>query len=642
MSRQRPAVPPLLDRVVARSLEKDPDNRWQTAADMLATVRWTSDGVSGESTVRPRPEVLRAESQSKQWLMPILAAALFVMSIALGVMMLRTVETPVSTRFIFTPPGPVNLGQNLSLALSPDGSKLTYVSRSENTTQLYLREMGEFETRPIPGTEGGTQPFFSPDAEWVGFFAEGRLNRVSLAGGPAITVSDVEEPRGGEWAPDDMIYFGSRRGLMRVPATGGTLEPAATLLLGEGGHYLPQILPDENTVIFTSFNSGKYSVVAQSLADIEKRQVILPEGRDARYLPTGHLLYATEIGSLFAMPFDPGQLKIAGTEVPVLDGIALFGLGGAAQFDVSASGTLAYIPNAELQALTTLIWMDTDKQAIPLPGLPLPHFEHPRLSPDGRRLAISTREGNPDIWSYELERGTATRVTYDTGDDETPVWTPDGDWITYRRGQQILMKAPDGSGYPIELTTLEEKQFHLGGWSPDGSVLTLNVDDQGTDIWGYRPAGNRPPEPMLQTPFDELAPSISPNGNWVAYSSDEAGNRHEVYVAAFPSFTDDQRITTEGGREPVWARSGRELFFRTGDRLMAVGVRQEPDFGVVSSPRLVFDEQLAEGHRNYPNYDVDVGDSRFLMIREEEQTTPTHIHITLNWVEELKERVPVR
>jgi serine/threonine-protein kinase len=530
------------------------------------------------------------------------------------------------------------------MALSPDGSRLVYVGPNGGSTQLYLRRLDRLEVDAIPGTEGATGPFFSPDGEWVGFFAEQKLKKISVRGGAAVTLAEASISLRASWGPDGMIVYtpGVASGLWQVSASGGAPQALTALdsAKGETSHLAPWILPDGKSVLFCNEMAGKgtSSVAIQSLETGERRTLI-EGGCQAWYVPSGHLLYFLK-DSFRAVPFDPLRLEPNGTDTTVLEGI---GMGGAPQFSVSADGTLVYASGTGYLAQQSLVWTGRRGAATPL-GPPPGRYLEPRLSPDARRVALRIISADDDIWIYELARGTQTRLTFE-GENWDPVWSPDGKRIAFcssRQGPANLYSVPaDGSGALERLTTSEREQFPTS-FSPDGKILAYTEIDPktGMDIWMLPLGGKREPRPFLRTAFSEHAPAFSPDGRWIAYVSNES-RRDEVYVQPHPASGRKWQVSVEGGREPVWARSGRDLFFRSGDRMMAVAVQTHPEF-TAGQPVALFAGRYARSDPfSVPGYDVALDGQRFLMVKESEQgTVHTHVNVVLNWFEELRQRVP--
>ena len=399
-------------------------------------------------------------------------------------------------------------------------------------------------------------------------------------------------------------------------------------------------------MLFTAWTGGSFDgahIVALRL-DTRERRTVIEGGTYARYVSTGHLVYARG-AELLAVPFDPQRLEVRGTAVPVLEGLMTGASAGDAAFSFSEGGTLLYVPGGMRVLEYALVWVDQKASVRPMSRRQR-SFEVPRLSPDGRRVAVVIAGSTYDVWLYDVARDTLTRLTFG-GDDNYPVWSPDGKRIAFnstRAGAaNLYLTAADGSGTVERLTTSDFSQYP-GSWSPDGKFLAFTEEAHphtGDDIWLLPMQGDRRPQPLLQTTFDEWQPRFSPDGRWLAYTSNESGSA-EVYVQSFPSLGAKWKISTEGGSEPLWAPTGRELFYRNGDKMMAVSLETRPAFAV-SKSRLLFEAPYAHISSDIPNYDVAPDGQRFLMVRENQQkTTVTQLNVVINWFEELKQRAGER
>jgi len=478
------------------------------------------------------------------------------------------------------------------------------------------------------------------------------LKKVSISGGSPVTLCEADNPYGANWGTDDIIVFGQgARGLWQVPGAGGTKQPLVTgdSLAGVFGHG-PQILPGGKVVLFTLTRTRNWNDAQIVVQDLEtgERRVLVEGGTDARYLPTGQLVYVRD-GTLLAVPFDLKRLAVAGGPVPIVEGIAQSpGQTGAAHFSLSSSGSLVYVPGNTGPPNSTLVWVDRQGTIKPLEA-PARQYRDPRLSPDGQRLALRIIGDSTDIWVYDITRLTLTRLTFE-GINQHPVWTPDGSRVAFRstRREQsnLFWKPADGSGQAERLTTGQQVQSP-SSWSPDGQLLAFferspaePAGDSGNyDIWVLPLAGDRKPRPFLQTPFGEGEAVFSPDGRWLAYVSNESG-RQEIFVQPFPGPGGKWQISTGGGIEPVWARSGRELFYRNGDQMMTVDTTTQPSFRA-GAPRLLFEGNFLTGTAFRANYDVTPDGQRFVMVQQGEGVSGvSQIHVVLNWFEELKRRVP--
>jgi len=554
----------------------------------------------------------------------------------------------------------VDLGPDVSLdsprgadaILSPDGSRLVYVSQGK----LFTRRLDQPNATELAGTQGAYAPFFSPDGEWVAFFATGKLQKISVDGGSAITLCDVGVAEGGSWGEDGNIIavFSSAGGVLsRIPATGGAPTPLTQLAQGEPTHRWPQILPGGKAVLFTSntlgaaFDGANIEVV--SLAD-HLRKTLQRGGTFGRYLPAsngiGHLVYINK-GTLFAVPFDPENLEVLGTPSPVLQEVAYSTSNGSAQFDFSRNGTFIYRSGGATQGnLVTVQWLDAAGRMQPLlakPGV----YQRPHVSPDGQRLAL---DDGSDIWGYEPRRDTMTRLTFGGSSYIGPIWSPDGRFIAFVGPGGIWWVRSDGAGKPQPL--IQSKNVLVPfSFSPDGKRLVYDEVNPVTsyDIWtatiesdtaGLR-AGK--PESFLQTPADERNPTFSPDGRWLAYTSNESGT-YQVYVRAFPDKGGKWQISNAGGAYPKWSSNSHELFFRADDnRIMVATYAAKADSFVPDKPRVWSDKQLANfGSVGIPTYDLAPDGKRIAALMPVEtaegQKAQSHVIFLENFFDEVQRR----
>ena len=642
-------VPPSVVKLLGRCLTKDRKNRLRDIGDARFEIQ--------EILAEPRAtsEVVKARAPVLAWGLTVLIAALLS---GITVWSVMQAEPPAQTitRFAVTlPPGEVFMAPGsrangrLLLALSPDGTRLVYVANQ----QLYLREMDQMEATPIRGTDiAPTSPFFSPDGQWVGFWANNNLWKVSVTGGAPVALCEAANPFGASWGADDTIVFGQGAGgILRVSANGGTPEVLIPMdsdknEMGQG----PQMLPDGKTVLFalstttvTTLSSlDESQIVTQSLETGERR-LLIEGGSDARYVPTGHLVYA--LGeTLLAVPFDLARLTVTGGPVPVVEGVGRAFNGGAAHASFSDSGSLVYV-QGRADVNRNLVWVDRDGREEALSAEPRA-YTYPRISPDGNQVALDVRDQEFDIWIWDFARETLRRLTFSPEGEVYPTWTPDGRRVAFMSdrdgGRNLFWKAADGTGTVERLTESENGKLPYF-FSTDGEQLVYREDLplRGNDLGVRSMDGDGSLEPLLVTEFNELNAEISPDGRWLAYQSDASG-QYEIYVRPFPNVDQGLRqISRGGGTRPLWARDGSELFYLdAGSRLMAVSVRIDPslDFG---NPEVIFEESYPE----FPgadgrNYDVSLNGERFLMLRETEETGVQAIHVVLNWFDELKRLVP--
>jgi serine/threonine-protein kinase len=541
------------------------------------------------------------------------------------------------------------LAESPSLALSPDGARLVYVGRrSEGERQLYLRALDRFEAVPIPGTEGGVSPFFSPDGQWVGFWADRKLKKVALAGGQPLILCDAPVLRGASWGTDGTILFSpyGMAALLRVSDRGGEPKPMTKLdpQKGEFTHRWPQILPSGRAAIFTIHRAtGNYDNARIGVLMLEsgERRTLLEGATQARYVPTGHLVYLRS-GSLFAVPFDPERLLVTGPPVPVLDGITFHGAAGFAFYDFSPAGSLVYIPRDQKELEAELVWVDRKGAVTPLTDTRRAYGQ-PRLSPDGRHLAVSAGFSagfaESDIWVFDLTRGSWDRLI-SGGVNSDPIWASDGQRLAFasnRNGPISVFWIPIDRSAPAEQLTKTESWTSPSSSSPDGGALIVEEQDPATgfDISILSLSGGFKLRSFLRTPANEDLGRFSPEGGWIAYQSDESG-RPEVYVTAYPGPGGRFQVSTNGGSAPVWSRDGREIFYQGGGKMMSAAVETRPKFRA-AVPRPLFEL------KNLDEYDVAPDGQRFVMIRTKGQgEAPNSLAVVLNWFDDLKRRVPAK
>ena len=669
--RALPAAPIGLQRLVRRCLRKDPQSRLHDIAD----ARLELDEAVNESAalVVPMPghgswRISRRHAALGGLLAVIVAASIF------GAWRLgRSQNTPAGqSRFVVPLPSGVALesGPGPTLVLSPDGSRLVFAGLGRGAgTQLFSRELDRFEAAPIASTQGASAPFFSPDGRWIGFFANGALQKVAVDGGAPLKIADTPAVWSATWGPDQHIVFASAvapNGLRRVSAEGGASEEL-TLPKAEQGelqHAFPQVLPGGDRVLFSILTKDGWQPAVLTLATREWQTLRrgAPGYTPAHFLASGHLVYAQENGGLVAVPFDPARGELTGSAISLLERIDL--VRGGSAFAVSESGTLVYLPARAELPHRTLVVVDSEGRGTPLPGASAP-FAHPRLSRDGARLAVSIEsESGADVWIYDVQRGTRTRLT-SGGFNGFPLWTPDASELTFQAAASpgrfsVFSRAVNGSG-PAEALLPDQPVATSGNlpagmasllpgtmprpgsanphvpmsWSADGRHLAFDERKPGAqrDVWVLTRGGD--PSPFVLTAFDEWSPAFSPDGLWLAYVSNESG-RNEVYVQPYPGPGGKWPISSEGGTEPAWSPDGRQLFYRRGDQIVSVAVQTTPDFSA-GATRVLFDGpyEVLEGARTY---DVMPDGKRFVMVRRDAGDVPQRFYVVSNWFQELNAR----
>ena len=646
ISSLQPMTPPALDRVVKGCLAKEPDERGQTAGDLRRELNWIAEG---GSHVSPGTTTTAEGTRSlgRRQVMLAFGMLSFAAVVAgLAIWRLRpapqTTPKPVSRLTITLPAGQQLAGLDFGspVALSRDGTHLAYVAREGGAQQLYLRSMDRQEASPISGTQGAATPFFSPDGQSLIFSAGGKWQKVSVNGGTVVTLAESSLPAGASWSSEGVIGFGDYRApIQQVPAAGGTVQALTRLEAGDNGHTWPEFLPGGKAVLFATGTNVKLQIAVQSLTTGERRNLV--SGIQPRYATSGHLIYA-QGGTLMAVPFDPQRLQIIGAAVPMVQDVAESPIYSGSQYSISDNGSLAYISGGAEAIRRSLVWLSRSGAEQPLPAPPRA-YGSVRLSPDGRRVAVDVDQ---QVWIYDLVRDSLTRLTFESSLNRNPVWTPDGKRIVFQSNKEteeynVWWQLADGSG-GLERLTKSDYADVPKSFSPDGQLLAFHEINPKTqkDLWVLR-LSDRKAQPFLQTPFMEVAPTFSPDGRWLAYVSDESG-RPEVYVQPYPGPGGKWQISTEGGTEPVWNRNGRELFFRSGNKMMAADVTTQPGFSA-GKPRKLFEGSYVRS--DWPlasmTYDVSADGQRFLMVKATEQaSSATEINIVLNWFEELKRRVP--
>jgi serine/threonine-protein kinase len=643
------SLPDRLVELMARCLQKNPKDRLRDIGDARYELEF--------STSRAPSEARRSPLASLMWLAAGAAIGAVIM-LVLPVGRRPAVETQVPNRVsIDLPPDmTISLGRGSSVILSPDGRTLAFVGRTQGRTQLYLRALDKFESRAIDGTDDASNPFFSPDGRWIGFFAGTKVKKVSLDGGAPVTVGDVPNARGEAWGPDDAIYVtpSNTASISKIPARGGKLEPVTELQKGQLSHRWPRLLPDGTGMLFSIWNDNGFEssrIVAQRFGSQEQIPVIDVGGGYPRYVRDGnrkgYLVYARTEGML-AVPFDETTLSASGQAVPLSEGVVT-NLSGGAHFDVSANGTLAYLPGSAAEDERELSWVTIDGK--PTPSRKIRGLTRTwKLSQDGRRVARNNGGGPSDIWVEDLVSGTTTRIT--SAPDAynfNPVWMPDSKTVIYGHGlfgSGISRRSADGTG-PEEVliaasdgSTSNSRQSSPFSVSSDGKWLSYYLIDPATslDIWMLPlPAGGKPADPgaarpFVKTPGTDGSAVFSADDKWVAYQSNESG-RFEVYLRSFPDGGQTLRVSTEGGVSPVFSPTGDEIYYRSLDgKIKAVPMSAAPAFQ--EKVRVLFDAS------KYDNNFAVAPDGRLLMMPlMPAELYASRINVVFNLLTELRQRV---
>jgi Tol biopolymer transport system component len=669
-----PALPASVRTLLRRCLTKEPKRRLDSAAAARLEIEDVLSGTAEEVARSPAPVTTRVT----------LGAMAFVVS---GFILLYTLagvwRSPLS------PPGlahmmmPVLPADQLvgsvgsarpsrtAMAMSPDGRLIVFSATRGTVTQLYVRGLDQSTATPIAGTEGAMGPFFSPDGRWIGFWADHKIKKVAATGGPPATIADAPAAPGGargvfgaSWGDDGTIFFADFGAMVsQVSSAGGPATAVTMPDLGKGErHLLPHALPGGTAILFTTVTATEWEManVVLRILDTGEQRVLIHGATDARYVATGHLVYM-KTGTLTAVPFDLPSRQLTGDPVALIQGV-MHALNapnasdetGAAQFSVSESGTLLYaVGGVTSSQVSTLVWTDRTGAAQPLAPPPR-DYRSPRLSPDGDRVAVWTRNEGPnrstDVWVYHVLHGSPVRLT-NRGENSYPIWSPDSARLIYASNSNGTLNLyavnADGSGTPERLTTSEYAQ-RPSTWVATGQMVAfLELHAALNQIWILPMEGDRQPRLFLESRFNLRYPEFSPDGHWLAYVSNESGS-YEVYVQPYPGLGEKHRISVNGGQEPIWTANGRELLYREigvdNQRFLSVAISSLVPFRV-SSPHVLFEARRSDYGSTTPNrgWDVSSDGKRFLLSRPSQPTDRpvTEMHVVLNWTEELKRLVLV-
>ncbi len=645
---------PALERIMRHCLEKKPEERFHSASDLAFALEALSSSTATSTQTEAQPALERRGMNSRERLAWITAGILFLALLALLIFVIAPFrESPAESRavrsFILPPENSsfdftdTNAG---SLSISPDGRRLTFVApTAEGKDILWVRSLDALSAQALTGTEGASFPFWSPDSRFIGFFAGGKLKKIEAAGGPALTLCDAPEARGGAWNRDGVIVFAPdvAGALQQISASGGPPSAVTQLDQARAGttHRWPYFLPDDQHFLYlsrgaTASETQTGSIYVTSLGSKESK-LLLRVSSNVAYAQ-GYLIFL-RAGTLMAQAFDAKRLEMAGDAFPIALGVQSEPSMARAVFAVSENGVLAY-QTGSVRNGSQLAWFDRNYKQLSVLG-DVADYGSPQLSPDGKRLAVSIvdpQNGNQDIWLYDVARGLRTRFTVDPGDERSPAWSPDGSRIVFssnRKGHfDLYQKSAGGVGNdePLLESDLEK---HPLSWSPDGRFLLYNTVDPKSkaDLWVLPLGGDRKPFPFLQTEFNEFNGQFSPDGRWIAYVSDESGG-NEIYVAPFPGPGPKQQISTSGGRQPKWQGDGKEIFYLApGKKLMAAEVNGQGASLVIGAARPLFEVHPYES--GYA-YDVTTDGQRFLINTIVEQKASAPITLVLNWTADLK------
>ncbi len=648
----RDTVPPHVAAAIHMALAKLPADRFHSAAEFTQAL--TRPGLvstavrAADYPMQPAPDA-RARAADRRVVMALAGALLIATGLA-GWGVLRPPPAARLARFTVALPPSQQLLPDLdgsSLAIAPDGQRVVYTGTSDSGgRQLYVRELGQLEARPIASTGNAVNPFFSPDGQWVGFATANKLKKVALAGGAPISIADAFNNRGAAWGPNDTVVFNvsNATGLSLVAAGGGTPAMLTTLdsARQEISHRWPAMLPGGKAALFTIWRSTSENPIEIAVVSLETHQVkrLIAGGTHPQYVPTGHLVYGTLDGALLAVPFDLKRLEVTGAPVSILQGVLAKASSGNSDYAVSPAGTLAYVSGKVATATLTLVDRAGKEQLL---GAPLSNPESPRVSPDGQRITLDQAAAGTafDVWIYGIRASTLTRFTFG-GNARYPSWAPDGRQILFSsdappaRIRSLFLKPADGSGEASLLVTRPDQIFD-GVLSSDGRYLVyreIRSQTGNMDLTALRLGGDTTPLPIVTTPFNERSPTLSPDGRWLAYTSNESG-RDEVYVRAFPGPGGRWQVSSEGGSEPLWSPKGGELFYRSSEQFISVPVQTSPAFAA-GNPKVLFSGRYL-ANNNHTNYDIEPDGRRFVVLKSGNEHAD--LVVVLNWFQELRQRV---
>ena len=670
VSQVQPVAPASLNRIVATCLAKVPDDRWQSAHDVTLELKWVAERATSLDETPSRSTLASAGTRALPWAIAGALAVSLALVLALWEPWRNTTQprAPMSLSAELGADVPlVNGTLGPAAILSPDGTVLAFLGRKpDGGNVIYTRRLNQLKARTLSGTDGADNPFFSPDGQWIAFFAGGQLKKIPAAGGAAIPLCDAPSPRGGAWSEDGTIVFQPdtrsvpNAPLARISSNGGKPEPLTPLADGEVTQRWPHVLPGGRAVLFTSsrvigaFDDANLVVLVLSTG---ARKVVQRGGYHGRYLRSGHLVYIHE-GVLFAAPFDLDRLEVTAQPVPALEGIASNTLSASVQFAASDSGTLVYVPGQSNGSSAPIHWMDRAGTTTLLRAKPA-NWSNLRFAPDGRRLAVEILDGQNDIWIYDWARDVLTRLTSDPASDTGPVWTPDGTGIVFASTRanpaapNLYWQRADGTGDAQRLTESMKRQRPVS-WHPGGKFLAFEEFDEqgradvmilpmtGDDQSGWKPGT---PKAFMVALSSATEPMFSPDGRWLAYTSNETG-RDEVYVRPFPGPGAKSQISTSGGQFPTWSRTSHELLYALGigSQIMVARYSVRGDGIQAETPRM-WPEGRFEPRGPWRMFDLHPDGER-LGLRPASQTPGTgkqdHVTFIFNFFDELRRLAPAK
>ena len=632
------AISPFLQRIVNRCLAKIPEERFQSAHDLAFSLEAPTGVAGSESVALPVERTMRTSRERIAW---IALTALLILGAFVISYFRRGSEAPGAVRFLIAAPAKTSIIGNT--IISPDGRRMVFLATdSSGKNMLWLRALDSLEAQPLAGTDDATPfSFWSPDSRFVGFFAGGKLKKIEVTGGAPQTVCDAPDGRGGTWNSDGVIVFAPHSGseLYRVNALGGVPAPVTRLdpSRQESSHRLPSFLPDGRHFLYTCSPAGEdgRGIYIGSIDSEESKQILKIPSK-GEYVSPGYLLFVSD-GKLMAQHFDIKSWQLSGDPLTIAEQVVYNPANGTASFSVSTTGTLLYRSNDSSQ--TQLTWFDRRGKETGKVGPP--DLFNPWLSPDGKRVIAELSDeqtGLHNAWLVDLARNLTSRFTFEEKGAHYPLWSPDGTRVAFSSGRHgvwnVYLKSTSGltEAEPIHKSDTAER---ASDWSADGRYILIEAESPKTmrDLWVIPLEGSREPIHFLETAFDEMQARFSPDGHWIAYTSNETG-KFEVYVQPFPGSGAKWQISTKGGGEPFWRRDGKELFYVTPDKkIMAVDIDLSPALSV-GAPKPLFDVKIQGpiGTDNRSHFVASADGQHFLVQITTEGSDFSPVTVVMNWM----------
>jgi serine/threonine protein kinase len=643
VSRVQPASPAVLDHVVKTCLEKNPDERFQTAHDVGVQLKWIAEG-GAQTEVGPSAQ----RHPRLGWL--VAGAALLVALASIAYVSFSSRPAPVVQASILPPPGTsfaTMTPRSGPPVLSPDGTRLAFTARDDKgKILLYVRTLTSLTAQPLAGTDDAMYPFWSPDNRQIGFFVPGKVMKIDSNGGAPQTVCEAGPSggRGGAWSKQGVIVFNPQavQPLLRVSESGGVPEPASKLQGSENSHRWPQFLPDGKHFLYWSLGLGgpqDHTLYVGLLGSLQAKAIL--KGTTMATYASGYLLFMRDT-KLLAQPFDLRRLEVTGEAVTLAEGITLNELSARPVFSVSENGVLVYQSSAA-PAVWNLLWLTRDgKQVGSIAQEGAPYF-YPSLSPEGTRVVatFASTLGMNGVWIFDLQRGTRTRITFENGIQHHPLWAPDGRTIFYGSliggVSHIYAKAADGTGSERTILASGDASESPTSISPDGRYLVYDrrpLAGARDALWILPLFGDGKPFPIVQTSFDAFNAAVAPDGKWMAYQTNESG-RHEIYITPFPGGGAKWQVSSNGGVSPSWRRDSKELFFLDStNHIVAVDMDTSGSAVRLGVPHSLF--LATDARRGSGPFDVTADGKKFLVNSGDVKESGEPMTLVLNWTTELK------